>query len=275
MVKAHHDIAAPTSRRNFLRSGSAAIAALAIPAFANASLAFAQDAELMELGRQLEVIDAQWRKAGDEVTRLGKVADDQYPPLPDVLKARPEDKQFGLPKPNDGSWYRPSKGGNRQEPGYYTQNHLNELKQFTPRQRIEVPFKQYRRDMFGPENPIAILDMDEDVFVSSVPWPEAQARVDELIAAIEHWRKACRRIDHAVGYMKADREFQRLANLDHRLLKKICEMEAKSLQGLLVKARAVKLIHCDDEAIEFGDATDEVLAASILNGLLSLQGQAA
>jgi hypothetical protein len=42
------------------------------------------------------------------------------------------------------------------------------------------------------------------------------------------------------------------------------------LQGILVKARAVKNIHNDD-AIEFGDATDEVLAASILNELLALQ----
>ena len=102
MVKAHHDIAAPTSRRNFLRSGSAAIATLAIPALANASPHPEQDAELMELGRQLEILNAQWQKAGDVVTRLSKVAEDQYPPLPDVLKARPTDKQFGLPKPNDG-----------------------------------------------------------------------------------------------------------------------------------------------------------------------------
>jgi hypothetical protein len=37
-----------------------------------------------------------------------------------------------------------------------------------------------------------------------------------------------------------------------------------------MKSRAVKLIHADDEAIEFGDATDELLAASILNELLAL-----
>jgi hypothetical protein len=43
------------------------------------------------------------------------------------------------------------------------------------------------------------------------------------------------------------------------------------LQGILVKARAVKTIHYDDAAIEFGECTDEVLAASILNGLLALQ----
>lgn len=110
------------------------------------------------------------------------------------------------------------------------------------------------------------------MFVSMVRWPEAQARVDELIAAIEDWRKACRKINHAVGYMKAEREYQRLANKHHALLEKISKIEANSLQGILVKARTVKLIHADDDAIEFGDATEEVLAASVLNGLLSLQG---
>ena len=124
MVQAKTAIAAPTSRRNFIKSGSAAIAALAIPALANAAPAFGQDAELMELGRQLETLSVQWRKSGELASRLGHVAEDQYPPLPNDLKARETDNLFNLPKPNDGSWYRPIKGGNRQEPGYYTQNHL-------------------------------------------------------------------------------------------------------------------------------------------------------
>ena len=119
---------------------------------------------------------------------------------------------------------------------------------------------------------IAILDMEDEVFVRMVPWPEAQVRVDELITAIEDWRKDCRRTDHAVGYMKAERDYQRLGNKHHALLEKISMIEANSLQGILVKARAVKIIHADDDAIEFGDATDEALAASILNGLLALQG---
>lgn len=133
MAQAKNAIAAPTSRRNFIKSGAAVVAALTVPVLANAAPAFGGDAELMELGRQLETVSAQLLKSGELVSRLADVAEDQYPPLPLVLKARPDDKLFGLPKPNDGSWYRPIKGGNRQEPGYYTQNHLTELEQFTPR----------------------------------------------------------------------------------------------------------------------------------------------
>ena len=70
--------------------------------------------------------------------------------------------------------------------------------------------------------------------------------------------------------MKAEREFQRLANKDGALLDKICRIEAKTLQGILVKARAVKLIHRDDDLIEFGESTDQALAASVLNELLVL-----
>ena len=102
-------------------------------------------------------------------------------------------------------------------------------------------------------------------------WPEAQARVDELIAAIEVRGKACQKIKHASGYMKAEREFTRIGKKQSILLDKISEIDTKSLQGILVKARAVKTIHYDDDAIEFGEATDEVLAASILNELLALQ----
>ena len=117
--------------------------------------------------------------------------------------------------------------------------------------------------------------LDDEIMVTMEPWPEAQARVDELIAAIEVWRKACRKVDNDSGLLKAEREYTRLGNRHHVLLKKIAKLEARSLQGILVKARAVKLIHADDEAIEFGDATDELLAASILNELLALQGSAA
>jgi hypothetical protein len=230
-----------------------------------------QDAALIELGQQLETVNAQWPKASESVSRLAGVAENQYPPLPDVLRARDTDKPFHLPKPNDGRWYKPTSGGNSDQPGYYTNFHLNELKQFRPTRQVEVPMKEYQRDMFDPADLLTVLYLEDEVFIKVVPWPEAKARADELIAAIEVWRKACRKIDHATGYMKAEREFQRLANQDHALLNKICKIEAKSLQGVLVKARAVKLIHVDEDLIEFGECTDEVLAASILNELLALQ----
>ena len=70
--------------------------------------------------------------------------------------------------------------------------------------------------------------------------------------------------------MKAEREFRRVSNKDSALLEKICNFEAKTIQGILVKARAVKHIHMDDDLIEFGECTDEVLAASVLNELLAL-----
>ena len=253
-----------------MRSGSAAVAALTIPAItAPAFAAFGQDAELIELGRQLEIIDIQYREASKASSRIHKVMENQYPALPEVLKARDSDQRFNLPKPNDGKWYRPVNGGSREEPGYYTTNHLNELKQCKPFQRKDVPMKEYRREMFGPDAPPLFLD--DEMVVTVVPWPEAQARVDALIAAIEVWRKACQRIKHASGYMRAEREFTRIGNKQSDLLDKIAEIDAKSLQGILVKARAVKLLHADEDAIEFGETADELLAASVLNELLALK----
>ena len=240
-------------------------------AFRSISTNWNPDAELIDLGRQLEIIDIQYREASATSTRIHREMENQYPALPEVLKARDADKQFNLPKPNDGKWYRPATGGGMEQPGYYTTYHLNELKQCKQYQRKEVPIKEYRWEKFGPDAPIAVLHLDSDVVVSMVPWPEAQARVDELIAAIEVWGKAVRQIRHESGYMKAEREFTRIGNKHSNLLDRISEIDAKSLQGILVKARAVKTIHYDDAAIEFGECTDEVLAASILNELLALK----
>ena len=273
MEKAISSITASPSRRNFIKSGSAAIAALAIPALANAAPALGQDAELIELGRQLEGVSAKWWASSEPIKRLREVAENQYPPLPDVLKARDTDKLFGLPEANDGRWYTPTKGGNRDEPGYYVTGHLNELKQFTPRRSLRTPADQHVTEYFrgnGHECPALYFKSDKTVLTTQ-SWPEAQARVDDLIAAIEGWRKSCKKIDHACGYMKAQREFERLATRNHALLDKISEIEAKSLEGVLVKARAVKLIHRDDDLIDLGDATDELLAASVLNELLALK----
>jgi len=38
---------------------------------------------------------------------------------------------------------------------------------------------------------------------------------------------------------------------------------------LLVKAKAVKVIHCDEDEIDIGDATNHRLASSLLNDMLA------
>lgn len=83
-------------RKMFSMSATLAVASVS-PALAFPALG--QDAELIELGRQLETVSSQWWKSGELITHLAEVAENQYPPLPDVLKARPTDKLFGLPNP--------------------------------------------------------------------------------------------------------------------------------------------------------------------------------
>ena len=208
-----------------------------------------------------------------EARRLGEISRAQYPQLPLVLKSRPADYLFGLPEANDGRHYKPTGGGNRDEPGYYTQNHLSELRRLKPKQTKEIPYEQYFHERFGSDAPFPAHHSKSDIVVTRVAWPEAQARIDELIAAIEGWRKACRRIDHATGYMKAQRDFQHLANKVFALDDEVSELEANSLRGLQVKARTLQLIHRDDEDIGFGKTTDQVLALSIVKGLLALPAQ--
>ncbi len=271
MVQANNAIAAPTSRRNFITSSAALVIASASPALAFPILG--QDAELIELSKQILLNQAQWTENGVAYDRAHDAARKQYPALPDVLKARKSDAEFGLPKPNDAKWSnRPMSHAGEKE-GYYSTFHLTELKQLKPRRSVRVPSDQYIAEYSketGQEWP-ALYFKSDDTMIVSVPWPEAQARIDELIAAIEIWWKARRRIDCEAGLMKVERDNTRYGNREDYLLKKMVKIKATSLQGLLAKATAVKVLHSEEDEIEFGESTDEVLAASVLNELLALK----
>jgi hypothetical protein len=210
-------------------------------AFANTSPALAftalgQDAELIALEQPLEASFAEYMEASETTMRLSRLANGQFPPLPDILKGRQVDVLNGLPLPNQKRWEHPEVASSKA--GYYTTCHLGVLREYVTRDR----------------------------------GPSAMARANELIAAIEIWRKDCRKIRHEIGLLKAERERNRSSKKHFDLIDKVAATNAKTLRGIIIKARAVKMLYSDEEKIELGEGnTDEFLAASILNELLALK----
>ena len=234
MTQAQNAIAAPTSRRNFIKSSAAALAVASIsPALAFPALGL--DAELIELEQPLQASYVEYMEASATVSRLSILANSQYPALPEILKARQVDILNSLPRPNQKDWECSTVACSKA--GYYTTCHLSSLRQY----------------------------------VTLNHGHSAMARANELIAAIEVWRKACREINREVGLLKAERECNRLSRKHFGLIDRVAAISAKSLRGIIIKARAVKMLYSDEEKIVFGEGTDEFLTASTLNELLALQ----
>jgi chorismate mutase len=180
-----------------------------------------------------------------------------------VLKGRSSDTEFRLPRPHDDNC------GNPALIGFYSSVHYSELKKLKGVRSVEVPAKEYCRMKHGPNDKSADRFGDHEVVITSAPWPEKRARIDELIEGLESWDKARNGIEREVKLEEADRELGRLVTKRNEILDAIAAINARTMEGLRVKARAVKIIYDKDE-VEFGDTTDEVLAASLINDPLAI-----
>jgi hypothetical protein len=181
------------------------------------------------------------------------------------MRVRAEDQHvFNIPKPRDN-----------EHPGYYTRFDLSDLERRKGIRVVEIPFADYTTSFVtGSDIVIAILDGTEnDVVRKTVPFPEAQARIDEIVAAIQQWRAEDDKIQESLSGMSSA-EWDKLSDQQSEIFDAILSCSASTFDGLRVKARAVKIIHSDEEAIELGDTTDDQLAASVLNDLLAMATRA-
>ena len=202
-----------------------ALAALADPAMADAAPALDvrsdTDAFLLDLGRQFETA----RLAEDEATN--RFADAEaalhaaLPEKPAGLVFRDGDHAFklrrlhmhpdgfeGLPvTPSDIAWMM--------------------------RQPIQ---HDVLRDVRDGER--AWRDFPGKV-MESQPWPEAQARADELIALYDGWQAECERVRTASGVDAADEEMKAAFQAAKALAVQIAAVPTRSAEGLKVKIRAL------------------------------------
>jgi hypothetical protein len=255
---------AKLTRRSAIAAGLATLstvaAAQATTAFAGAKSA---DAELIELGRQLDAVSIRLRGL---FARSGALYDQlrasPTPFLP-AMERQHSDAHFGIPKPGD-----------QQHTNYYTTFDLNELKQLRPTLPNFVALRDARKATPFGTAPHLLYSVERRAFVDHVPWPDAQSRLGEIIAAIEAWRKV--EDDRRQGFGIPDMELEEAAVFEEQseLLETIAAATATTPQGLLVKARAIKWLYPEDDEIEFGDCTSDRLAASLVSDFLAMNRQA-
>ena len=246
----------PMSRRAVLSTSIAATALAAVPV--PAAELKQPDAALIELGQELELVSAEISEYDRRITASYRAAKLNEPPLPEVLRFRPEDDALEIPKPRDKKY-----------PGYYTSFDIGDLKAFRPSRTQEVPIKDFKRSTFPEDHTMTLAFLDKEVLVKVLPWPEAQARIDEIIAAATLWSEACHRL-----YNDDDPELQAqedaLLERQTELHEAILSQRATTLAGLRVKANAIKGLHAAEEELGLGETTDVLLATSLIADLMAI-----
>ena len=74
------------------------------------------------------------------------------------------------------------------------------------------------------------------------PWPEAQARADEILSAWDAWHEARGATDHAHGVHAAEARCSELAGEIHVIWDRMASMPAHTAEGLRVKLRSLRFM---------------------------------
>lgn len=129
--------------------------------------------------------------------------------------------------------------------------------------------KPRQREFRRPVRPEDNLPAYAWVVVGSEPWPEAQARADQIVKAWDGWKAEIARQNRASGYDAAKVAWNDHDNILEAIGSEIAAAEARTITGLAIQGRVA--LYWDEGG--FGDA--DALAAKIVRGLVSLDTPAA
>ena len=248
MATASDSTVAP-SRRAFLARAALSGAAAAQPPIFTAAAA-AIDAVLLELERRWGPANAAYELASAKEEAL----DDYCPPLPEALYLRQGDHALGLGKYATGR----GEGDEDDRPRYCHEGSKTELRGWR------------RRHWKWEQSPGTGEDgaPDGSMIERRVPWPEAQARADEIAEAWDRWTADEKAARETSGYAAAAREARRLGKVVGEIEREIEDATPLTLAGLAVKARHLQ------RATDRGDSI-EAAAAVIVRDILALAGSVA
>ena len=120
------------------------------------------------------------------------------------------------------------------------------------------------------------IDFDEatcELHGSSVPYPEAQSRAEEIIAAWDRYNEASERLRDASASETAEDAYYDAVEKRQAIGDVIASTRATTLTGLKIRARIVAGIRTDDdgECDEFEPTSvDEKMVAAILRDLIAM-----
>jgi len=251
---------ASLSRRAFCASASVAAAAGALPMVAHA--AGHPDARLLELGRQFDVLVVEALDAERRSSEAARMAEAQLPAKPETLRVGPEDAALSIK--NEDTW-----GGGDGFYGHNTASSLRKSSRQRDRAHEPIAFEPFKHgdnfaDFMGDITGRIVKAMKE-------PWPEAQARADEIVAAYDAWN------EYSEPITAADEAWTVEINGIHDAMEpicfEICTTPARTREGLHVKFRVAHWFH-DDRSfnVEDGDTIDGMAINSLGAALAALEG---
>lgn len=235
------DRAHSTSRRALL-AGLATSTVLTLPVLAGEPH---PDAELLDLERRRVEVQT----AADEAqSRWGALTDSiTLPEAPDALLLRDEDRVLKL------AVYAVERDDGRM---WYAVEPIGVERRLLRRKH----WRWQRRPTRPGDGPLGT-----DWIETRVPWPEAQARADEIVAAWDAWVAEKDRIHEASGWNAAGDEWDRLDDLLEEIEYAIWATTAHTSAGLLVKARLAQRDFDED------NTPPPELMAGIVRDILAMQ----
>jgi hypothetical protein len=115
---------------------------------------------------------------------------------------------------------------------------------------------------------------DDSKVEVSAPWPEAQARANEIVAAFDGWQRAIKRNQDETGIVDAEARFFALSPIEMDLREEVAATPARSMTGLFAKARHVErnleldgLLEGETPSL---DEPQSILILSVFRDFLSL-----
>lgn len=227
--------------------GAAVVAAAPIPARAAGTVEAHPDAALIALGQRWAEAYRIERAAAAIWNAYGDVQ--EIVPPPEAVYVRDGDDALGIARlagkdRNGRLWYYVGLPGSTAHAGVLRE----------PR----------RRNRVRPPVPEDNLPADAWGVISGEPWPEAQARADEIVGAWDGWRAAMARHNVVSGHDAAEADWTAKDDVLSGLEDEISVTKAHTLAGLTIKARLAQSL--DDRHHRISDD----LLFEIIRGLVAL-----
>jgi hypothetical protein len=248
------------NRRNMLR-GAVAVLPLAAMPVALAGVAQDEDAALFALLARWKEVNAHEKRLAtayyDAEEHFGRI----LPPMPEALFAREGDAALGLQS------FPYQETGRR----WYGWQPVEALEGKRCMRSVPYPIDEAMRVAHK-------YPSDAHTLYRSEPWPEKQARVDEITAAFREWKETQRRAHEQAGDDRAFDAWQEAREESEEVRMALVNAEPKTLAGALAKAAAAAGYYreaCElDDEIEAMITRDgpqpEVIALSVVRDLLRL-----
>lgn len=200
----------------------------------------------------------------DAERRIDLVAPPRPEPIkPEALKVRPGEEALGMPRPFDYGVGRPDTYGWREVD--QLRGKVQARPYYGPVKLASVEYADVREIM------AEALDY---VHAREKPWPEAQARADEIVSAHDAYMAEWKSPEYdCEAVAEIEKEIDAYHDEVRPVAEAIVATRAVTLDGLLVKARAVRWIYRDDpeQLIAEANGTDDELLRSITTDLWAMQ----